>query len=239
MSRVLDLWAGMTGTIMPFAGATAPTGWLLCNGAAISRSTYPNLFKLLVTDPGYTAQTFTVTIATPAVVTKTGHGFTGGERVRLTTTGALPTGLALLTDYFVEYIDANTFYLNDASGTRINTSGTQSGTHSFTRSLYGLGDGSTTFNVPDLRGEFIRSVDAGRGVDANRVLGSSQKATKMFGHVGEIGPGQLEIGGENMDSYEAYSYAGRVVTSTGSTLTHYKTGVRPRSVALNHIIKAS
>lgn len=39
---------------------------------------------------------------------------------------------------------------------------------------YGAGDGSTTFNLPDLRGEFIRGWDNGRGIDAGRVLGSSQ-----------------------------------------------------------------
>ena len=39
---------------------------------------------------------------------------------------------------------------------------------------YGAGDGSTTFNLPDLRGEFIRGVDDGRGVDPGRVLGSAQ-----------------------------------------------------------------
>ena len=39
---------------------------------------------------------------------------------------------------------------------------------------YGAGDGSTTFNVPDLRGEFIRGWDDGRGVDTGRTLGSSQ-----------------------------------------------------------------
>lgn len=39
---------------------------------------------------------------------------------------------------------------------------------------YGAGDGSTTFNVPDLRGEFIRAWDAGRGVDIGRNLGSFQ-----------------------------------------------------------------
>jgi hypothetical protein len=39
---------------------------------------------------------------------------------------------------------------------------------------FGAGDGSTTFNIPDLRGEFIRGWDAGRGVDTGRVLGSSQ-----------------------------------------------------------------
>ena len=39
---------------------------------------------------------------------------------------------------------------------------------------YGAGDGSTTFNLPDLRGEFIRGWDDGRGIDRGRVLGSAQ-----------------------------------------------------------------
>lgn len=38
----------------------------------------------------------------------------------------------------------------------------------------GSGDGSTTFNVPDLRAEFIRGLDDGRGVDVGRVLSSAQ-----------------------------------------------------------------
>lgn len=39
---------------------------------------------------------------------------------------------------------------------------------------YGSGDGSTTFNLPDLRGYFVRGWDDGRGVDAGRSFGSSQ-----------------------------------------------------------------
>lgn len=39
---------------------------------------------------------------------------------------------------------------------------------------WGAGDGSTTFNVPDLRGEFERGWDDGRGVDAGRVFASFQ-----------------------------------------------------------------
>ena len=39
---------------------------------------------------------------------------------------------------------------------------------------YGSGDGSTTFNLPDLRGEFIRGFDDGRGIDTGRTMGSNQ-----------------------------------------------------------------
>lgn len=39
---------------------------------------------------------------------------------------------------------------------------------------FGAGDGRTTFNLPDLRGEFIRGLDDGRNVDNGRVFGSAQ-----------------------------------------------------------------
>ena len=39
---------------------------------------------------------------------------------------------------------------------------------------YGAGDGRSTFNLPDLRGEFMRGWDDGRGIDLGRVLGSAQ-----------------------------------------------------------------
>lgn len=83
------------------------------------------------------ASTITVTIASPAVVTRTAHGYSTGAVTtaqRFTTTGALPTGLTAGTTYYVTVIDANTFYVstsadNALAGTYINTSGSQSGTH--------------------------------------------------------------------------------------------------------------
>lgn len=163
-----------TGEICYFARSTAPTGFLKANGAAVSRTTYAALFAAM--NGGFSSQTFTVTIAAPGVFTKTAHGFTGGERLRLSTTGALPTGLNTTTDYYVLYIDANTFNLATTyGGTAITTTGTQSGTHSYLQSLFGLGDGSTTFNLPDLRGETVRGWDDSRGVDTGRSLGTNQK----------------------------------------------------------------
>jgi hypothetical protein len=40
--------------------------------------------------------------------------------------------------------------------------------------IFGNGNGSTTFNIPDLRGEFVRGWDSGRGIDVNRGFGSVQ-----------------------------------------------------------------
>lgn len=40
--------------------------------------------------------------------------------------------------------------------------------------LYGIGDGSLTFNIPDMRGQFARGYDDGAGVDTGRVMGSDQ-----------------------------------------------------------------
>lgn len=42
---------------------------------------------------------------------------------------------------------------------------------------FGVGDGSTTFTLPDLRGEFLRGFDDGRGADSGRSFGSAQKGT--------------------------------------------------------------
>lgn len=95
------------GTIFPFAMTTVPTGYLACNGAAISRSTYATLYAAI----------------------------------------------------------GNT---------------------------WGSGDGSTTFNVPDFRGYFLRGWDNGAGVDPARAFASSQADEFLsHKHTTSIDPDQL------------------------------------------------
>jgi hypothetical protein len=77
--------------------------------------------------------TVTMTIASPCVVTWTGHTLVNGDRVVFTTTGALPTGLTAGVTYYVINQATNTFQVSATlGGSAINTSGTQSGTHTAT-----------------------------------------------------------------------------------------------------------
>jgi microcystin-dependent protein len=157
------------GTIVPYAMRSAPTGYLLCNGAAVSRTTYAALFAVL-----HLSTTVTITIASPGVVTWTGHSFENGDPIVLTTTGALPTGLTAGTTYYIVNKAANTFQLSaTVGGAAINTSGTQSGTHTGIHAPYGRGDTSTTFNVPDLRGRVLIALDNLGGTAASRITSSS------------------------------------------------------------------
>jgi microcystin-dependent protein len=126
-----------------FAGTSAPTGWLLCDGSNVNRSTYPSLFNVV------------------------------GE-------------------------------------------------------TFGAGDGSTTFGLPDIRGEFVRGWDNGRGVDSGRSFGSFQEDEfKSHNHSNgaESRGGIAQAGG---------SATILRVTGTGSSGGDE---TRPRNVALNYIIK--
>ncbi len=80
------------------------------------------------------ASVVTMTIAAPGVVTWAAHGLPSGMPIKLTTTGALPTGLVPGTTYYVKTVTTNTFELAATQGgSSITTSGTQSGVHTATR----------------------------------------------------------------------------------------------------------
>lgn len=79
-----------------------------------------------------------ITIATPGVITWTGHTLNNGDQVRFTTSGALPTGIVAGTTYYVVNKATNTFEIAaTAGGSSIATTGSQSGTHTATAPQYG------------------------------------------------------------------------------------------------------
>jgi hypothetical protein len=63
--------------------------------------------------------------------------------------------------------------------------------------LYGPGDGYATFQLPDLRGEFIRGLDLGRGVDAGRALGSYQSSAGAGGGLAQFESARNPYGENN------------------------------------------
>lgn len=164
-TRYLGL-AVPSGAVFYFAMQTAPAGYLVCNGAAVSRTAFPALFAAIGT-------------------------------------------------------------------------------------LYGNGDGSTTFNLPDLRGEFLRGADLGRGVDSGRVFGSRQKGTLVGGYddnnlSADVGflPDKTnrDYGGDTVVASEygltetVYASGSRSSLPTSAANTFY-TVTRPRNVALLPCIK--
>ena len=140
------------GTVIQFAGSSAPAGYLKANGNAVSRTTYAALFAAIGT-------------------------------------------------------------------------------------TYGTGDGSTTFNLPDLRGEFVRGWDDGRGVDTGRSLGSAQADEfKSHTHTGTtpVGTNWLERYQPSSGSWPNEKDGNN---RTGSTDATGGAETRPRNIALLYCIK--
>lgn len=156
----------IVGEIRMWSGTSAPTSWFLCDGTAVSRTTYSALFAITGTLygvgdgsttfnlPNFSGRvavgiqsatsigTATITIASPGVITKASHGLADGDKVYFTTTGALPTGITASTEYFVVNSTTSTFQISNTFwGTAINTSGSQSGTHTlFSANFNNIGD---------------------------------------------------------------------------------------------------
>lgn len=151
-------WWVPTGMISPYAWSIAPAWYLLCDGAAVSRSTYSELMSVIAPTKGV----FTITIASPWVVSLASHWMLVWDSFYATTTGTLPTGMVANTIYYVSatWFTANTFQF---SATRwwvsINTTGSQSGVHTLVYCPYGLWNGSTTFNVPNTVWRVIAGLD--------------------------------------------------------------------------------
>ena len=90
------LWNGQSvlnpiGTVIAFAGNSAPAGYLICNGAAISRTTYAKLFAIIGTTygTGNGSTTFNLPNLTDRVVQGSATAGT-----------ALAAGLPNITGYF-------------------------------------------------------------------------------------------------------------------------------------------
>lgn len=110
---------------------------------------------------------------------------------------------------------------------------------------FGTGNGSTTFNLPDLRGQFLRGWDDGRGIDSGRGFGSVQlDALQNHGHdllypyTGAYGPGNLNTALETqLVNGILRNYATDLKENGTGGTPRVSTETRPRNVALLACIK--
>ena len=98
---------------------------------------------------------------------------------------------------------------------------------------FGVGDGSTTFKIPDLRGEFVRGWDDSRGIDSGRAFGSAQ-ADELKSHTHDASSRASNAGAAN-------NFIAIGSTNVGAgTISLSSTGgaeTRPRNIALLACIK--
>lgn len=111
---------------------------------------------------------------------------------------------------------------------------------------YGAGDGSTTFNLPDLRGEFVRGWDHGRGIDTGRTLGSTQDDAirNIMGNLSLITGGGGGTGVFTSSATVNQNHINAPISGTDSSIEFDASLVvptanenRPRNIALMYIIK--
>lgn len=146
-----------TGVVQAYLGSSAPSGWLICDGSAVSRTTYANLFALI-------------------------------------------------------------------------------------QSTYGSGDGTTTFNLPNLQGLFLRG--AGSQVVGGITYAATLGATapdEMQGHFHGVSSALVNQGGNNVTVYS--NIAGTATSPVTSPITDGVNGVprtgtetRPVNSVVNWII---
>ena len=137
-------------------------------------------------------------------------------------------------------------YLQCNGDTVPNGSGTVQGVTANFSTLYAILGATygTAGKLPDLRGEFVRGFDDGRGIDTSRVMGSNQvDAFQGHKHRKTLGLTRA-YSAEVSSSIDAYYNAGTFILEVGAPVTDGTNGTprtasetRPRNVALMPVIK--
>lgn len=195
-----------TGAEFPFPGISAPAGYLLEYGQAISRSTYSELFEVLTATASGTLTTGSPTVT--AVPT---------DLRGLGLVGAAIEGSGIPAATTITAIAATTITLS--------ANATATGAITDIRILpHGAGDGSTTYNLPDARGRVAAGRDDMGGTAASRLTAGSAAAVDGTVLGGDGGAQEHAITIDELAAHE-HSMAQRTdVAATGATHATNATG---------------
>lgn len=170
------------GVISPFGGVVVPTGYLLCDGSAVSRATYANLFAALAVSKG--TAVITSTMFNPFNAVLNAHGLITGDCISFSTGFSVVAGD---TNYFVIKIDANNFafadtYANALSGVKITGIGSSNNV-GVIFNPYGI-SGASNFLVPDLRAATLRGAGTSTRFTQNQTINiGGAQSDQMQGHI--------------------------------------------------------
>jgi len=142
------------GKVELFATMSPPSGYLAANNAAVSRTTFATLFNAITAQPTGT-------------VTSGSNSISSVASPQAMWVGMPISGPGIPAGATITAVGASTITLS-ANATATSVGAT------VTICPFGVGDGSTTFNVPEMRGRVPRGWDNGANVDTGRVFGSYQ-----------------------------------------------------------------
>jgi microcystin-dependent protein len=144
---------GLPGKVDWFATMSPPSGYLAASGTAVSRTTYATLFAA-------------ITAQVTGTVTSGSNSISSVASPQAMWVGMPISGPGIPAGATITAVGASTITLS--------ANATATSTAIVVICPFGVGDGSTTFNVPDARGRTPRGWDGGAGLDPSRVFGSLQ-----------------------------------------------------------------
>lgn len=152
----------LLGELVDYTGVLTPTGCLAADGSAISRTTYADLFA---------ATTLRITGNTTSGQSKISNVVSSSNLAAgMYVSG---TGIPVGTTVLSVTASGGFFDVNLSAATTATNSGV-----TFTFNYWGLGDGSTTFNLPDPRGRATIGGGSGSGLTP-RTAGQSSGAESV------------------------------------------------------------
>lgn len=172
-----------------------------------------------------------------AITSEAGLTFTGND-IEAAVSSSVPSGavVALATDT----VPTGFFECDGAAVSRT----TYAGLFASIGTSYGVGDGSTTFNLPDYRGEFLRGFDNGAGNDPDAASRLNRGDGVTGDNIGTKQLGEIESHLHGIDLVTAGGFSeiqniGGSATFSGISQTNLFGGneTRPRNVNVMYCIK--